>query len=174
MKTKKKRVFKVFWVWQDQKQEAWLQEMSAKGLHLKSVGLGLYYFEEGPLQKYAYRLDHQLGTQKDFAEYLELFDAAGWEYIGKFNGWQYFRKPMKAGGNMEIYTDSESKVEKFQQRLKFLALTTPGFFVVFFGALERYPVWFAVLLVSVISASILYSAINALMIIIRINQLKKK
>ena len=100
--------------------------------------------------------------QKDFAEYLELFDVAGWEYIGKFNGWQYFRKPMKAGGNMEIYTDSESKVEKFQQRLKFLALTTPGFLVVFFGALEIYPVWFAVLLVSVISASILYSAINAL------------
>ena len=173
MDTKKKRVFKVFWVWQDQEQEAWLHEMSAKGLHLISVGLGLYTFEEGPTRQYVYRLDYQLGSQKDFAEYLEFFDAAGWEYIGKFNGWHYFRKPTKAGGNMEIYTDSESKVKKFERRLKILALTTPGFLVIFFGSLERYPMWFAVLLVSVISAYILYSGINVLMLIIRINQLKK-
>lgn len=174
MNTYNKRVFKVFWAWQDEEQEAWLHQMSAQGFHLKSAGLCFYNFEKGQPQQYTYRLDYQLGTQKDLPEYLELFDAAGWEYLGKFNGWHYFRKPVKAGEVMEIYTDSESKIKKFERRLLFLALTTPGFFLVFFGSLDRYPMWFAVLLVSVISASLLYSGINVLMILIRINQLKNK
>ena len=173
MKAKFKKVFKLFWVWQDKAQEEWLQKMSAQGLHLKSLKFGFYVFENGSPQQYSYRMDYQPGAQKDFTEYLEMFDVAGWEYIGKFSGWHYFRKSMNEGGIMEIYTDNETKVKKFEKRLHILFFTTPGFFIIFLGSLDRYPVWFAVLLASVILGIILYSAINAIMLIVRIKELKK-
>ncbi|MBQ3859711.1 MAG: DUF2812 domain-containing protein, partial [Clostridia bacterium] len=39
-------VRKWFWGWDFDKEEAWLNEMAAKGLALVSVGLGRYEFEE--------------------------------------------------------------------------------------------------------------------------------
>lgn len=76
------RKFRWFWAWQDQQEEAWLEEMSQQGLHLKSVGiLALYYFESGCQQDYVYRLDFS-SSYRDRENYMQLFKDAGWEHIG--------------------------------------------------------------------------------------------
>ncbi len=125
MEAKIERKFKWFWAWQDDKEEAWLEEMSRQGLHLKATGLpGIYDFERGEPGDYAYRLDYNT-SHKDRAYYLQLFQDAGWEHCGRLGGWDYFRKPRKSGELMEIFSDRESKILKFNRLLTILVIFFP-------------------------------------------------
>jgi len=120
------RKIKWFWPWQDEQEEAWLRSMSQKGWHLSSVGLPcIYRFRAGESRDYVYRLDYQTFPKKDKQEYQQLFRDAGWEYIAEMSASQYFRKEVKEGETLEIFTDVESKVTKYKRVLAFLA-----FFVV--------------------------------------------
>jgi len=70
---------KWFWPWQDQEQEAWLEEMSKQGLHFQKVNhFGKYIFEQGAPDHYAYRLDYQ-DSIKDEQQYFQLFQDSGWQ-----------------------------------------------------------------------------------------------
>lgn len=116
--------FKWFWAWQDEDEERWLAEMSQKGYHLSSVGLpGFYTFSLAEPRGYVYRLDYQTFRKRDKAEYLQLFQDAGWEHIGEMSAWQYFRKEAKPTETAEIFTDVESKIAKYKR-----VLTYVGFF----------------------------------------------
>ena len=53
----KKTIYQFFSVWDYDKEETWLNDMSAKGLLLHSVGFCKYTFEEGDPGKYIYRLE---------------------------------------------------------------------------------------------------------------------
>lgn len=119
------RRFKWFWAWNDDREEAWLEEMSRQGLHLRSLGLpGFYYFERGEPDDYAYRLDFNT-SHKDRANYLTIFNDAGWEHLGKLGGWEYFRKQRKPGEVAEIFTDTESKIQKYTRLLIYLVIFFP-------------------------------------------------
>jgi hypothetical protein len=110
-----------FWPWQDDKEETWLEEMSAGGWHLQSVGLPwTYTFAQGTARPYIYRLDYMYMDKKKLAEYLQIFQDAGWEYLGEMSNWRYWRKPADASGPVEIFTDNESKIKKYQRALLFL------------------------------------------------------
>jgi hypothetical protein len=115
------KISKWFWPWQDDKEETWLGNMSTDGWHLHSVGLmGRYTFAKGVKQPYTYRLDYMLLDKKNRADYLQLFQDAGWEYIGEMSNWQYWRKRVTDGQNQEIFTDNESKIKKYQRLLLFM------------------------------------------------------
>ena len=43
----KKTVHKLFWAWEFDREEKWLNDMSAKGLQLTDVGFCRYVFETG-------------------------------------------------------------------------------------------------------------------------------
>ncbi len=117
--------FKWFWAWNDEKEEAWLEQMASEGRHLCGLGLpGNYSFESGAPRKDVYRLDYII-NQKDYQNYLQLFNDAGWEHIGKMGGWQYFRKPYQGDLVPEIYTDDTSKAQKYQRVLIFLVILLP-------------------------------------------------
>lgn len=132
------RKFRWFWPWQDENEEAWLREMSQEGWHLDSVGLlGQYTFTAGHPQDYVYRLDY-INPAKDKPAYLQLFRDAGWEHVGEMTNWQYFRKQVQEGEAPEIFTDVETKVEKYRRLLAFeviilivLVVTTRGSFPYF-------------------------------------------
>lgn len=48
MNTNTVRKFRWFWAWQDEKEEAWLSEMAAKGYHLQEPRfIGVYHFQVG-------------------------------------------------------------------------------------------------------------------------------
>jgi len=120
------RKFKWFWAWNDDKEEAWLRQMSLDGWHLRSFGLpGFYLFEAGSSRNYVYRLDFQTTSRNETAAYLQLFADAGWEYLGSMSSWNYFRKEAPAGEEPEIFTDNASKVQKYRRLLGFLLALLP-------------------------------------------------
>ncbi len=108
------KIFHWFWVWDDDKEEAWLREMSQQGKHFKSVNLPAeYVFETGEPMDYVYRLDYFI-DRKDMPTYLQIFEDAGWDYMGEMAGWQYFRIVNVNGETPEIYSDKASKAKKYQ------------------------------------------------------------
>lgn len=107
-----------FWPWQDEKEEGWLEEMSQTGWHLKSVQLPcVYTFAKGEPCRNAYRLDYMLMKKDQLDEYLQIFQDAGWEYVGEMSNWRYWRKRVANGEIPEIFTDNESKIKKYQRML---------------------------------------------------------
>lgn len=117
--------FHWFWAWEDEKEEIWLREMSKKGWHFKAVSFpGDYIFEQGQPTGYVYRLDYFI-NRKDMDEYQQVFEDAGWDYMGEMNGWQYFRKEAFEDQELEIYTDNASKAGKYQRIMLFLVIFLP-------------------------------------------------
>jgi hypothetical protein len=124
------RKFKWFWAWQDEQEEAWLNSMSEEGLHLVNPGFaGIYEFKPGSPVNYIYRLDY-VYPKKDEGHYYQIFSDAGWEHIGAMGGWQYFRKEAQPGEAAEIYTDPQSKIEKYRRLMLFLIILNPVYWFV--------------------------------------------
>lgn len=122
--------FKWFWAWQDEKEETWLHEMAKEGLHLQGMGLpGSYVFEVGEPRDDYYRMDF-ITDRKDYENYLQLFKDAGWEHIGEMGGWQYFRTNGRGNAVPEIYTDKDSKAQKYQRLITILIVFLPIFFTI--------------------------------------------
>ena len=118
------RKVKLFLLWQDQKEEAWLRQMAQQGWHLTSVAPLVYTFVRGDPRDDVYRLDY-LTSKADYEEYKQLFQDAGWELVGEMMGWQYFRKPVSTDGPNEIYTDAESKVERYRRVMAYMVIFVP-------------------------------------------------
>jgi hypothetical protein len=149
--------FRWFWAWEDEIEENWLRELSNQGYHFKSViFIGLYTFEVGPKKDYVYRLDYAPKRVDD--EYLNLFRDAGWTYMGSMNSWQYFRKEAAGSVVPEIFTDPESKVQKYKRIFKLMAAIMPLMIINVINCLIRAdePVWLA-LGIFFISMTILFS-----------------
>jgi len=123
MEDKMMRKFKWFWAWQDEAEEEWLREMSNKGWHLKHIGFPtIYTLESGEPVDYVYRLDYRSYWKMEKEDYLQLFRDSGWEYVEEMAGWHYFRQRARSGEELEIYTDAESKIGKYQRLLAFLGI----------------------------------------------------
>jgi hypothetical protein len=121
--------FKWFWAWQDEKEEAWLHEMAQQGLHLRSAAGPLHYeFEMGEPRNDYYRMDF-IVDRKDYQNYLQLFKDAGWEHIGEMGSWQYFRTQSEGTAIPEIYTDKDSKAQKYQRLITILIIFLPIYFM---------------------------------------------
>ena len=167
------RRFKWFWAWNDDKEEAWLREMAQQGWHLVSPNYPcVYTFLQGEPRDVAYRLDY-ITSKVDRGEYLQLFQDAGWEHVGEMVGWQYFRKEAKPGENPEIFTDNESKIQKYLRLFGFLIILTPIWIInlIVLGDIP-YEGWRLVHAVITISISIFWSY-ALLRIGLRIRQLKR-
>lgn len=111
MKTTK---YKLFWVWEHEREEEWLNAMSAQGLLLSSVGFWRYTFEEGEPQQYQYRLEllESLPSAPKSREYIGFMEDMGVEYVGSMLGWVYFRKKTSEGA-FDLYSAASSKIKHF-------------------------------------------------------------
>jgi len=167
---------KWFWAWQDEKEEAWLAEMAAQGLHLETVSLpGTYQFKKGEPANFIYRLDYQSLKTKDKDSYLQLFADAGWENVGEMGGWIYFRYKTNNGEAPEIYSDLDSKIGKYQRVMTYLAIFLPLMIVMIpnISAGERYgPFFYALQGLSFLIMILL--AFGIIQLFRRINQLKQQ
>ena len=113
----KKTIRKIFFEWDFDKEEAWLNEMSAKGLQLSGVGFCKYIFDEGKEGEYIYRLEmleKRLKHPKS-AEYIRHVEASDAEKVGSIFGWVYFRK--KAGAEFDLFPDVDSHIAHIQRVL---------------------------------------------------------
>jgi hypothetical protein len=174
MNQKITRESKWFWPWQDAEEEIWLGQMSKKGLHLKQVDIMAQYdFINGQPQDYVYRLDFRDSLRlKNKDEYVHLFKDAGWEYLGEMGGWQYFRKLTQAGGETEIFTDPDTKIQKYKRYLTYLGLFYASDVACFITLLVLSPTWFLWLFTVIFSLFTIFALITWIKITNRINQLR--
>jgi hypothetical protein len=180
MNTNTVRKYKLFFSWQDEQEQAWLGEMSRKGLHLKRPGsFGRYKFEEGPGRDITYRMDYN--NEKAQEDYLQLIKDAGWEYLGTRGGWYYWRKVILNGVVPEIFSDPASKIQKYQRLLAgYTIATTPvaALYIIGLAGFKNnpglHPAWFVVLYIVLFMSWIVFASVNAFMIWRRINELKQR
>jgi hypothetical protein len=176
MGTETCRKLRWFWAWQDEREEAWLGEMSEQGWHLFGIDFpGVYDFRKGQPKHYVYRLDFQTSRLKDREVYLQLFRDAGWEHLGSMSTWEYFRKEAEPGQAAEIFTDPESKIEKYQRVLRALVIFFPILFILFSTSwthLEERGVMGTVLSCIMLGILLLY-AFGTMGILRRIGELRK-
>jgi hypothetical protein len=168
--------FRWFWAWQDEREEAWLAEMSLDGWHLSGFGFpGVYYFRKGPPKRYIYRLDFQTSKTKDREAYLQLFRDAGWDHLGNMSAWEYFRKEAKPGEQPEIFTDPESKIQKYQRILGLLVIFLPILTILFNTSWRHLPGRgpFGTVLMCITLGILLLYIFGMMGIILRIDKLKK-
>ena len=106
-------VKKLFWIWQFEEEEKWLNEMAAKGLALVSVGFCRYDFEDCTPGEY--KIDLQLlehaPSHPESVKYIGFVEETGAEHVGSFKNWAYFRKPASEGA-FELLSDRESRVKQ--------------------------------------------------------------
>jgi hypothetical protein len=84
-------VRKPYWNWE--KEEKWLNEMSAQGLALVDYSWCRYVFEEEPPGEYIYRIVEETGA----------------EFVSSYMRWVYFRKKA-ADGPFMLHSDIPSQI----------------------------------------------------------------
>ena len=112
----KKKIHKLFWAWEFEKEEKWLNDMAAKGLLLTYAGVFTYVFEDGEPGKYQYRLELLENAPKHFEsqKYIEFMEETGAEHIGTVMRWVYFRKKA-SDAPFEIFSDISSRIEHMKR-----------------------------------------------------------
>ncbi|MBI3172657.1 MAG: DUF2812 domain-containing protein [Chloroflexi bacterium] len=167
------KLFRWFWAWDDDKEEGWLREMARQGWHLQSVALpGRYTFEQGEPRDFVYRLDY-FTEQKDIVHYLQIFQDAGWEYVGEMNSWRYFRKETVQGESLEIFSDNESKARKYQ-RILFILVAILPILIVNVNNLNRLSDPFLEILTFFFFCVLILYGYTIIRLSMRINALRKK
>jgi hypothetical protein len=99
------RKIRLFFAWQDGKEADWLRQMGQCGLRFVNYRFFVYTFSRVTPEDWIYQLDFFYDKQQDHAEYVQLFEDAGWELAVEFSGWHYFRRPYEPGQPTRIYTD---------------------------------------------------------------------
>lgn len=160
-----------FWVWQDEQEEAWLRGMALQGWHLQSIGFPcIYTFAAGEPRDDIYRLDY-LKERKDFADYVQFFQDAGWERVGEYNNWQYFRIGNTGIEPPEIFSDTPSKIQKYRRVMSGMLVFQPIFLFMIIFARSGSPVY--PIIVGIGMLTMLFLGISIVMLYRRIAQLKK-
>lgn len=123
----RKTIHKLFWVWEFDKEEKWLNEMAAKGLCLVSVGFCKYEFEDCEPGEYkvCLQLLDKMPRNPESQKYIEFIEATGAEHIGNFTRWAYFRKKATEG-DFELFSDNDSRLKYLSSVISFVSLITVG------------------------------------------------
>ena len=108
----RKTIRKWFWAWDFDKEQAWLNEMAAKGLAMVSYGFCRYDFEETEPGEYriAIELLPHTPNHPESEQYLRFLEETGVEMVGSWMRWIYVRRKAD-GGEFELLSDRKSKVE---------------------------------------------------------------
>ena len=85
----KKIIHRTFFVWNFEKEIAWLNEMSRQGWQLCRAGVFVYEFEQGEPGEYQYQL--QLLRKAD-PDYLAFLEETGIQVVGRCLNWIYLKK----------------------------------------------------------------------------------
>lgn len=126
----KKTVFRLYYVWQWEQEEQWLNEMSQDGWQLAHATIGKYTFVDGMAGEYTYRLellDKSLRSPES-TSYLNFLKETGIEMVGKCKSWIYLRSKTVDGGfepnNKTLYNLSHLlKVQELTNNIRNTLIT---------------------------------------------------
>lgn len=135
-----KREFRLFTVPQWREEQEYLRRRHREGWRFTYLRGLAYHFEPCVPEDVVYQLDFNPDGQANKAEYIQLFQDCGWEYLQDAFGYSYFRKPVAAmtGGEEEIFCDDASRLEMLGRVLRgkifpllgiFLCIILPQIFI---------------------------------------------
>lgn len=111
-----KKVHKLFWVWEFEREEQWLNEMAEQGWILEKLGLCRYIFVKGEPCEYHITLE----MCGDDAKYIEFMEECGNEKIGKVFNWVYFKRKSSLGA-FGSHNDIDYKLKHLSKISKMIA-----------------------------------------------------
>lgn len=106
----RKTVHKWFWVWEFEKEEAWLNAMALDGWVLDGIGFASYHFVKCRPGEYIIRLQ----MCDDVAGYRSFLEEIGAEYVDRFTRWVYFRRKA-ALGEFVLFSDIDSRIDHLKK-----------------------------------------------------------
>ena len=120
-----KTVRKIFFVWEYEKEEQWLNEMSKEGWQLVKASFRKYQFVSGIPNEYTVRLEllDKSVKSKESTSYLNFLKETGIEMVGECKQWIYLRSKTADGGfepnNRALYTLTHVlKIQEFIGKTK--------------------------------------------------------
>lgn len=119
----RKTVHKLFWIWDYEKEEKWLNEMAAKGLSLISVKFLTYEFENtlpGEYHVCVQVLEHTL-RHPETENYIHFLEETGVQHVGTCVRQVYFRKKT-ADGQFELFSDKASHIKHLNRIITVLVI----------------------------------------------------
>lgn len=116
-----KKVYKLIFPWNYEKEEKWLNQMSDQGYCLRAVKWFRYEFDECEPGRYYYRQDFQTfsmpddkkGSQQDYVNFME---GTGAKLVCNYSNWLYVKK-RKSEGEFQIYSDHSSRIQYINRLL---------------------------------------------------------
>ena len=102
--------------WDFEKEERWLNEMSAKGLALSDYSWCRYVFSDAPKGQYLYRIEllENTPTHPESQAYLRFLEESGVEFVASYMRWVYLRRTT-SDGPFDLYTDLDSKIRHYRR-----------------------------------------------------------
>ena len=99
-----------------EKEEKWLNEMSAKGFAFSNFAFGRYTFTDCRPGEYIYRLELLEKSPKnpESQKYLRFLEESGVELVSSWIKFAYLRKKAE-DGSFEIFTDSDSLLQHYRR-----------------------------------------------------------
>ena len=114
-----KKEHKIFLLPEFMEEEKYLEEQHKLGWKFVEIkGISKYIFEATENEDYIYQLDI-IPAEEDEEMYIQMLKDYGWEFVTIFNSWYYFRRKRNdSKGDIQIYSDSNSKLDMIKRSLK--------------------------------------------------------
>ncbi len=131
------RIYKMWWAWNYEEIENWLEKMEAGGLRLVETRINgvIFYFEKCKPSNARYCIDYQTKLTPD---YLSIINDDGWNLYQVGMGWYILRKEYQQD-RPELYTDFEALIARNKATL-FVILILLMFELLVLGSLV-YNTW---------------------------------
>jgi hypothetical protein len=164
---------KFFFIWQDDKEEAWLNGLSLKGQRLDSVSFPFtYHFSSDASKKYIHHLNAPKGPETSLEAFKDTFQKSGWKHIGRMNGWHYFQKEVASGDEPVLGLGKKNKADRYQGYMMVLVGLLPFLLIIFPAVGRRFaPPLFDVLRIAYFLFLALYT-LTTFKVYQRVNQLR--
>lgn len=104
-----------------EEEENWINKQMENGLRLVDLNLiGIYYFVEDPSNSMVVRTDfREFNRKREFKEYVAFMEDTGWQLLkGSYLFGQHYFIGDKSNGNIELFSDNESRVALYKRREK--------------------------------------------------------
>ena len=110
-------IHKIFWIWQLEKEQAWINEMASHGYSLEHAGRLTFEFEETEPNKYIYKelFLKGWGESAENIKYFKFLEEMGIKVVCYINYpgtcWVYVRALKEEyPGGIDLYSDIDSKI----------------------------------------------------------------
>ncbi len=116
------RFHKLFYIWQLEKEEAWINEMAQHGYGLVGMGRMTFDFEDIEPGKYTYKNLFLKGTVKSEKNrpFLEFLEEMGIEMVSELRYPGHTCIYVRSEGGFDVFSDLDSKIEYEKIQVRYI------------------------------------------------------